>query len=244
MLDLVGAFFLGIVCAADAAVLIGLARTSRGSKFMAFVIAGTWTGLIVAIGAGGGFAQGVAGPVPAPVIAFMILLIAGLAAWFGSSRFRVAFHSVPLAGLVGVNTFRILGLMFLLLHDSGRLANPFAACAGWGDILTGLAAIPLAVLAASGGKLPRGLLIGWNIFGALDLLNAVAMGAVSAPGTPFHLLREPPGTLAMGTLPWVTVPAILVPVYLITHLEIGVRLRKAGVEEATTGRPETHPRAA
>jgi len=78
---------------------------------------------------------------------------------------------------------------------------------------------------------------------ALDLLNAVAMGAMSAPGTPFHVLTEPPGTFVMGMPPWVTVPAILVPVYLITHLEIGARLRSTGAEKTTT-QPETRPRAA
>ena len=244
MLDLVGAYFLGAGCAATAAVLLGLARIPHGTKFAAFVLAGLWTSLIIAIAAAGGFGQGTTGVFPAPVIAFLVLLIAGLAAWFGSRRFRDAFHSVPLAGLIGVNIFRIAGLMFLLLHDFGRLANPFAACAGWGDILTGLAAIPLAILAVSGGRVPRGLLIGWNIFGALDLINALTMGAMSAPGTPFHLLTEPPGTLVMGMLPWVTIPAILVPVYLITHLEIGARLHRAGAEETVTTRSETRPRAA
>ena len=241
MLDLVGALILGVICAADAAALIGLAKISRGTKLTAFLVAGLWTTLIVAIAAFGGFAPGAAGPVPGAIIAFTVWLVAGLAAWFGSPAFRAAFRSVPLAALVGVNAFRILGLQFLLLHNAGRLANPFAASAGWGDIITGLAAVPLAILAASPGRAPRGLLIGWNVFGALDLLTAVTMGAMSAPGTPFHVLTEPPGTLAMGTLPWVTVPAILVPVYLITHLEIGARLRSAAT--AAT-RAETHPRAA
>ena len=244
MLDLVGAYFLGAIAVADAAVLIGLARISRGTKVAAFVLAGLWTTLIVGIGAVGGFGPGVTGALPPPVIAFAVLLITGLAAWFGSSAFRTAFHSVPLAALIGVHAFRILAIFFLVLHDRGRLANPFAAYAGWGDIITGLAAIPLAVMVASGGRVPRGLLIGWNIFGALDLINALTMGAMSAPGTPFHLLTEPPGTFVMGMLPWVTVPAILVPVYLMTHLEIGSRLRSAGAEEAAATRQIEHRPAA
>ena len=244
MLDLVGAYFLGAIAAGNAAVLIGLARSSRGTKLAGFVLAGLWTTLIVGIGAVGGFGPGVIGPLPTPVIAFAMLLIAGLAAWFGSRAFRSGFHSVPLAALIGVNAFRSLGLFFLLLHDRGRLANPFAACAGWGDIITGVAAIPLAFTLAAGGRVPRGLLIGWNLFGALDLLNAVAMGGMSAPGTPFQVFTEAPGTLAMGMLPWVTVPAILVPVYLITHLEIGARLRSAGAEKVATSPTETRPRAA
>jgi hypothetical protein len=176
------------------------------------------------------------------VIAFLVLLIAGLAAWFGSRGFRAAFHSVPLAGLVGINAFRIAAILFLVLHSSGRLANPFAAFAGWGDIITGLAAIPLAFMASS-GKVSRVLLIVWNAFGALDLLDAVALGALSAPGAPFRVFTEAPGTFAMSTFPYVVVPAMLVPLYLLTHLEIGARLRSTSAG-STPQRTNTRRQAA
>ena len=243
MLDLVGAYLLGVICAADAALLIGLAKISRGTKLAAFILAGMWTSLIVAIAALGGFEAGTTGPLPAPVIAFTVLLISGLAAWLFSQSFRAALRTVPLAVLVGINAFRILAITFLLLHASGRLANPFATYAGWGDIITGLVAIRLAFDLATGGRAPRWLLIGWNIFGALDLINAVTMGGLSAPGTPFQVFTEVPGTLAMGMLPWVTVPAILVPVYLIAHVEIGARLLSAGAEATSTPRIERRPAA-
>ena len=76
--------------------------------------------------------------------------------------------------------------------------------------------------------LPRGLLTVWNAFGALDLIVAIILGALSAPGTPFHVFREAPGTVVMGTLPWVAVPTLLVPLYLMTHLTIAARVRSAG----------------
>lgn len=232
MLDLIGALLLGVTCAADVAILISLAAIRPVAKLAAFTIAAGWTSLIFAIAALGGFAAGVTGPIPAPAIAFLILMIGGFAAWFAWPAFRNALLSLPLAALVGINAFRIGGICFLILHDRGRLAAPFATSAGWGDIITGLAAIPLAGMAAWRGKLPRWLLTVWNAFGALDLIVAIILGTLSAPGTPFNIFTDAPGTVVMGTLPWVGVPALLVPLYLMTHLTIAVRLRSVGKGQA------------
>ncbi len=205
-------------------VLIGLAAIRPAAKFAGFVIAALWTSVIFAIAALGGFATGVTGPFPTPVIAFLVLTIGGLVAFLRWPAFRNALLSVPLAGLIGINASRVVGVCFLILHGQGRLGAPFATSAGWGDIITGVAAIPLAVVAAR-GRLPRGVLIAWNAFGALDLIVAIMLGALSAPGTPFQLFMEAPGTAAMGVLPWVGIPTLLVPLYLMTHLAIAARLR-------------------
>jgi hypothetical protein len=159
-------------------------------------------------------------------------MIGSLVAWFASPDFRSALLSLPLSGLIGINAFRIAGICLLILHDRGRLAAPFATSAGWGDIITGVAAIPLAAMAAWRVTLPRWLLNAWNAFGALDLIVAIVLGALSAPGTPFRLFSEAPGTVVMGTLPWVGVPTLLVPLYLTAHLTIAVRLRSADTEQA------------
>jgi len=234
MLDIMGALLLGVTCAADVTILISLAAIRPVAKFAAFMIAAAWASLIFAVAAVGGFATGVTGPVPAPAIAFLILMIGGLAAWFAWPAFRNALLSIPLPGLVGVNAFRIGGICFLMLHARGRLAAPFATSAGWGDIVTGLAAIVLAGMAAWRGKLPSGLLAVWNAFGALDLIVAIVLGALSAPGTPFRVFTDAPGTLVMGTLPWAVVPTLLVPLYLMTHFTIAMRLRSVGKRHAIT----------
>ncbi len=236
MLDVIGALLLAAIWVADLVVLIGLAAIRPAAKLAAFVIAAAWSTLIFAIAAAGGFAPRVTERFPAPVIAFLVLMIGGLVAWIAWPAFRKAFLSVPLAGLIGINAFRIGGVCFLILHGQGRLAAPFAISAGWGDIITGLAAIPLAAMAAWKGNLPRGLLTVWNAFGALDLIAAIALGALSAPGTPFRVFTEAPGTVVMGTLPWIAVPALLVPLYLMTHLTIAARLWSAGAGRRTAPR--------
>ena len=205
-LDVIGALVLGAISTADIAVLIGLAAIRPAAKVVAF---------------------------PAPVIPLLIFIIGGLVAWFAWPAFRSALLSVPLWALIGIHAFRILGVFFLVLHRQGRLAAPFATSAGWGDIITGLVAIPLAVALAWGGKVPRWLLAAWTAFGTLDLIVALTFGALSAPGTPFRVFTEAPGTAAMGTLPWAGVPALLVPFYLMTLLTIAVRLRTVSAKRAT-----------
>ena len=224
MLDVVGALVLGAMLAVETIVLIGWAAVRPAAKLVASIIAAAVISLLIGVGAAGGFATGAAGPVPAPVIAFAILLVGGLVAWFTSPKFRNALLSVPLWGLVGTNVFRVVGVLFLVLHERGRLAAPFAISAAWGDIITGLAAIPVAAIAFRRGTVPGWLLGVWNAFGTLDLITAVVLGGLSAPGTPFRVFTEAPGTEAMGLLPWVLVPAFLVPLYLMTHFAIFMRL--------------------
>jgi hypothetical protein len=234
MLDVIGALSLGAISMAFLVVLIGLAAIRPVSKFLAFAIAVTWISLIVTIAAVGGFGAGIAGPFPAPVLAFLILTIAGAAAWLAWPAFRRAVLSIPLVALVSINGVRIAGIFFLILHAEGRLAAPFSTSAGWGDIIAGAIAIPVAARMTWKGTVPRWLLGSWNALGILDLFTAIALGALSAPGTPFRVFTEAPSTVAMGTLPWVMIPTTLVPLFLLAHLAIAVRLRAPYTEGVTT----------
>jgi Na+/pantothenate symporter len=76
----------------------------------------------------------------------------------------------------------------------------------------------------------------WNAFGALDLVVAVTLAFMSAPGTPYRVFTEGPGTVVMTTLPWILVATFLVPLYLLTHLTIAARLRLS--RYANVPRPE------
>ena len=73
-------------------------------------------------------------------------------------------------------------------------------------MLIAAVAIPLAAMAAGGRERPAWLGL-WNALGALDLVVAVALGLLSAPGTPFRVFTAGPGT----ELPWIMIPTLLVP---------------------------------
>ncbi|MEM9332598.1 MAG: hypothetical protein AAGA53_14815 [Pseudomonadota bacterium] len=80
--------------------------------------------------------------------------------------------SVP--RLVGVQVYRIAGSVFLMSYfwfDS-YLSREFAMRAGWGDVLTGLLAIPVAYAAWKRIRYWRLYVFGWCILGIIDLIVA------------------------------------------------------------------------
>jgi hypothetical protein len=239
VLDVIAAIAFGAMAAADVAILVSLAAISRRSQFAASAGAATWVASIVAVAAMGGFTPGLLGPIPTPVLAFTALVLGSAVAWLAWPAFRDALLSIPLAALVGINGFRIGGVFFLLLFADGRLSAPFAPSAGWGDIVTGVSAIPIAAMAASHRHVSRRLLAAWNAFGALDLMAAVTLAFMSAPGTPYRVFTEGPGTAVMTTLPWILAATFLVPLYLLTHFVIAERLRLS--RSANIAWPETAP---
>src|SRR5262249_4856798 len=98
--------------------------------------------------------------------------------------------------------------------------------------------VPLALWTARGAEEHPALVRIWNALGALDLVLAILLGALSAPGTPFRVFPEEPGTLAMSTLPWILVPGAVVPIYLLIHQTIAAKLRaSARVHAAPTPQP-------
>ncbi|HET6679965.1 MAG TPA: hypothetical protein VFG84_02080 [Gemmatimonadaceae bacterium] len=232
VLDMIGATAGVAVYALMAGVLVGASRMSTALKVKFLVAAGLWLVLMITIAGAGGFERGVTGAVPAPVLAFVAFLALLLAAWFRIPAFRDALWSLPLGALIGLNVARLGGISFVLLEAQHRLSEPFAPVAGYGDMLVGALAIPLALMTLRRDSIaPRwaGL---WNALGAADLVVAVTLASLSAPGTPFRVFTDDPGTLAMTSLPWVMVPTLLVPVYFLIHFAVAVRLRGASAPSA------------
>lgn len=161
-------------------------------------------------------APGLGAAVVAPLVALVVIVLR-------STSLRKALREIPLSVLVGVHAIRILGVFFLALYAQGRLPAPFAPLAGWGDTITGLVAIPLTWWLARGKAVAHPMLWLWNSFGLLDLVTAIGLGAVSAPG-PVQLITASPGTALMTTLPWLIIPAFIVPLLAATHLAIYYRL--------------------
>lgn len=134
-----------------------------------------------------------------------------------------ALQTIPLFMLIGVNVIRIFGAMFVVLYAAGRLPAPFAPVAGWGDILVGLSAIPVAWLAYKKGAAAHSAVLIWNTLGLVDLIAAVGLGVTSSPG-PLRLIFAEPGAGIMTVLPWLLIPGFLVPLLASTHLAVFYRL--------------------
>jgi hypothetical protein len=149
--------------------------------------------------------------------------------WFALMRvpsLREELDRAPLAILAEVHAVRILGVSFLVLHASHRLPAPFAPVAGWGDIVAGLAAVPVATLVHRQARGWRIALLAWNLFGLADLITAVALGVLSSSGPLRRIFAEPPADL-MSALPWLLIPGFLVPLLATTHFAIFHRLARS-----------------
>jgi hypothetical protein len=133
--------------------------------------------------------------------------------------------AIPVSLAIGVNVFRLEGVFILALAGEGRLGGPFPQSAGWGDIVVGVLAIPLAILATRTGANDARILA-WNAFGILDLVLAVTLGIASGNGSPLQLIHAGAGSAAIQMLPWSLIPTVLVPLFLISHAVVFARARE------------------
>ncbi|HEX9169252.1 MAG TPA: hypothetical protein VF886_10050 [Roseiarcus sp.] len=202
-----------------------LARTPPGRLTVGGVLA-AWFLLVLAIGAAGVLSSGDGAGVPGLGLTVAAPAAALTGAFFAFPSIRSATLATPLAALVAVNAIRVLGLMFVALYAAGKLPAPFAPSAGWGDIFVGVTALPLAWGMLRFGSRVRGLVLLWNVIGIADLVNAVALGAMSAPG-PLQVFAGPPTSALMTSLPWLIIPGFLVPSLVFIHIVIFYRLAKS-----------------
>src|SRR3984957_13367432 len=131
ILNFVGTLVIG---ATIAMLLVGVATTALThlrSRLALAAVVGAWVGMIVAITAAGGLAMASFGALFALPIVVILLGTAVPAV-------RSAILRIPVPLVIGLNTMRAMGVLFLALMSVGRLSGPFPWFAGTGDIVTGL----------------------------------------------------------------------------------------------------------
>ena len=141
------------------------------------VVMAVWF-LGIALSAGNNAFQADAPRIP---LALLATLAAGYLLLL-SRTFRAIIAAIPQHWLIAIQTFRILGGVFLVRYFQGELSGIFAIPAGTGDFLTGLLAPLVAYWLASGKPYGRVAAIAWNLFGMADLINAVAIGTLTGGG--------------------------------------------------------------
>jgi hypothetical protein len=186
------------------------------------VALGAWFALVLVIGATGALSPVAGGP-PALGLTVVLPIVALIWAYFGLPSVRTAMTAMPLPGLIALHAIRLLGFTFIVLYAEGRLPAPFAPSAGWGDVFIGATALPLAWAITQFGARVRPLALLWNALGVADLVIALTLGPLSAPGT-LQVFVGPPDSSPMTTLPWLIIPAFLVPCLMFLHVVIFTRL--------------------
>ena len=171
-----------------------------------------------------------------PTIQFGILvpLLLGLVLIARSARMARFVDALPLSWLVGIQAYRVLGAVFLVLWIDGHLPWQFAIPAGAGDVATGLLAVIVAAMVAREAVGAHRAAYAWCLFGIADLVIAVGMGALTSPGRMHFLALDEPNMLVTA-YPLVMIPTFAVPVSIILHGICLWKLRRLRTETCAGG---------
>lgn len=143
------------------------------------VAAGAWVGLVLLAAATGVLARWDLRPPPLMVMLVAILALGVIIARSAAGD-RLA-RGLPLAGLVGLQAFRLP--LEMVMHQAAveGVMPAHMSYSGWNfDVVTGLTAAMLAGWLAAGAP-PRQLVWAWNIVGLALLANIVTIAVLSTP---------------------------------------------------------------
>lgn len=224
VLDFIGTVVLAAVILVDYSSFVDGLQLKRAHKSRIAIGIAVWLGFVVAMTASGQATASIIRPFPTtfvPMVAsfatlvFIMPVVVGMIALV-SPGVRAALIAVPMQLLIGVHAFRILGILFFVLHFENQVDGPWASFAGSGDIITAILVPPVLALATRPS--PQDWMIHvWNAFGMLDFVVAITLGLISTPDVFVQLIPVAKGAAGMTRLPWELVPTVIVPFYMITH---------------------------
>ena len=198
-------------------------RPATGVRNLTAAALAAWFFLALGGSLLGAFDSGPRPPLPLGLAA-VVPVAAFVACYLTSARFRVFVLSLDLRVLTLTQTFRVVGIVFVILYFLGALPGVFALPAGWGDFAIGITAPVVAWYWKR--PFPYRTFVAWNVLGILDLVTAVSLG-VLASATPVGALAGDVTTRLMGQFPLSLVPTFFVPLLLIVHL---IALSRVGKE--------------
>jgi len=161
-----------------------------------------------------------------PTIEFGLLLpiIAGVVFYQASPLLRRITATASQGLIVGVQIYRVLGVIFLILLVGGSMPGVFAVPAGTGDVAVGLLAPAIAWAFMAGWRASTGLVRAWNLLGLADLAVALTTGFLSSP-SPVQLFAFDNPNKLITAFPLVMIPVFLVPLAVLLHLASLAKLR-------------------
>jgi len=118
-----------------------------------------------------------------PKLLPMLVIPWTLGGWLAfTPAFSAILKAVRVEKLIALSTYRIAGFIFIYCYYScGTLSRGFALNAGWGDVLTGVLAIPVAVMVKRKSKASLVAFVAWSFLGIADLIVAPASAAIYGP---------------------------------------------------------------
>jgi hypothetical protein len=191
-----------------------------------------WFVVILVAGARGVFVAGPTRPPLAVLVAFVGFPVVFAVAYRLSDRLRGFVLGLDLRLLTAVQTWRVLGGVFLFLYAFGLLPGLFAWPAGVGDMAVGVAAVfALYAVMREAPNWPRRVF--WlNVAGLIDFAAALATGVLTS-NSALGILASGAPRADLGALPLSLIPTFLVPMWIIAHMISLLQLRRLLV---TSGR--------
>ncbi|MBM4363316.1 MAG: hypothetical protein FJ104_11590 [Deltaproteobacteria bacterium] len=214
------ALVVGLVACWGHASTLGTHGARRAMALGAALLAG-WATLTGALAGSGVLLRFDVRPPPF-VLLFLAILAIGLTLGLGPVGRRVA--TLPLAALVGLHAFRFP--LELVMHRAAMdgVMPLQMSYSGWNfDILTGLTAIPVAVLAHQ-GRAPRWSIVAWNLLGTTLLVVIVSIALSSSPLLMAFGTDPARVNTWVGHFPFVYLPTVLVTTAMAGHVALWRRL--------------------
>lgn len=198
---------------------LGIAGWSRPEHDHALrlgvMVLGGWFVLAVVLAAAGLY-RGEPERMPRIEFGLVIPIVVALLIFWRSAGLRRLIDAVPQHWLVGVQTYRALGAVFLILLGMDRLPGAFAWPAGLGDVLVGAFAPIVAIAYLRNPRRNARWVWAWNVLGLLDLVIAVGTGVLTSPSPIQKLALHAPNEL-IANFPLALVPTFLVPISVVLH---------------------------
>jgi hypothetical protein len=141
----------------------------------------------------------------------------GVFFWWLVPAIRRWTDSWDLATLVAIQTFRVIGIVFLFVWWLGNLPTLFAWVAALGDIAVGVLAIPATIAVTQQTPGWQGRVRRLTYAGLTDFAVVLMLGALSADGRILQVPGEPTPA-AMQVMPMVMIPGFLVPIFILLLL--------------------------
>jgi len=186
-----------------------------------------WFLLVLAAGYAGAFESGPSRPPLAVLLAVVGPLLIFAAAYRASRRVHDFVLAIDLRLLTAVQSWRAIGVMFLVFYAFGLLPGLFAWPAGAGDLAVGLAAPFVLLSMLRQNPTWRRQVLWLNVAGLLDFVGALGTGVLTSNNS-IGLVAAGAARVSLGSLPLSLIPTFAVPLWTIFHIVSLLQLARAG----------------
>jgi len=179
-----------------------------------------------------GFFKPAAGQPPMEFLVSLAIPVALFALIYRlSAAFRSFIKGLDPVTLTLMQSWRVLGSVFMVLYLFDMLPAVFAYPAGLGDVAIGLTApfVALKLLRDPDYAGSRKFVI-WNGLGLFDFVLAVVSGTLASGAFGTALLGGGPTSALMSSLPLAIIPGFIVPLYILLHISALISVRSANVK--------------